>query len=680
MLDTLDEIDWSALEGAYGPATETPDILRAIASPDPETAGEGQYEFASSIWHQGTVYPVTVRVVPFLVELATTPGVHQRHHLLHTLGALCDERQSYGADQPAVRAAVADQLDALVPSLTDPDPQVRECAAYAVAHATPRSALALLAHWDTETDPRVRASLLLALALVDPVGSADRLRSAASTDHPLVRAAAAIGLARAGLPFPPRSIAAIATAATEAQVNDSPWHTDEWLPEVLKRVDDATTAALVAALTDTDPATPGDAGARARAAQAMESRFRASRSAPAELMPRLRHLLTDADPSVRAAAVSAAADAGLAAAAVSDELAHLALTGDEPAAKTALATLVRLGDPRWRDPVLAAWAAGDDPYELRLCGDYPVPFDPDLLEGARRRLLAQLADGLEGGPVIHVVVLLGSWGAAAAPAVNEILAALRAAPWVVPSTLAAIGAAALPAVPALGEAAYAGEVRAGHAVWRLTGDPAPLVAAAERLLARKRHSLAWELDLVADAGPAAAPLVATLRERLTGRATKTYPEREDQIAAARVVWRATGDADGVLPTVEAILRAGDVPVRAAARLAADMTPAAGAGLAKALRKALRNEWGSIDAARALWQLGTPPADLVAPLLKAVADPYGDKGATALLVRMGAVTAVPGLADLAERDERVVVAGASEDLVWLDDRLRCDLRDAVAQLS
>ncbi|MET7400550.1 hypothetical protein ABZS66_44440 [Dactylosporangium sp. NPDC005572] len=88
MLAGLTDIDWAAYDGAYGPATEAPGILQAIADPDPEVAGEGRYDFGSSIWHQGTVYPVTVVVVPFLAELATTPGVHRRDHLLYTLGTV----------------------------------------------------------------------------------------------------------------------------------------------------------------------------------------------------------------------------------------------------------------------------------------------------------------------------------------------------------------------------------------------------------------------------------------------------------------------------------------------------------------------------------------------------------------------------------------------------------------
>ncbi|MFG2043849.1 hypothetical protein [Dactylosporangium sp. NPDC048998] len=40
-----------------------------MADPDLEAADEGRDGFYSSIWHQGSVYPVTVVAVPFLVEL-----------------------------------------------------------------------------------------------------------------------------------------------------------------------------------------------------------------------------------------------------------------------------------------------------------------------------------------------------------------------------------------------------------------------------------------------------------------------------------------------------------------------------------------------------------------------------------------------------------------------------------
>ncbi|MFG3714761.1 hypothetical protein [Micromonospora sp. NPDC047730] len=148
-------------------------------------------------------------------------------------------------------------------------------------------------------------------------------------------------------------------------------------------------------------------------------------------------------------------------------------------------------------------------------------------------------------PLVH------SWGPAAADAVPDLLAALPVAPWVTPAALAEIGPAALDAVPALREAAHTGQIRAGHAVWRLTGDAGPLISAASARLASSRSNLAWELDLVADAGPSAAPLVPALRGRLTGAPGAMYPERDEQIAAARLVWRATGDIRPVrqLPSI-----------------------------------------------------------------------------------------------------------------------------------
>ncbi|MBO0867264.1 MAG: hypothetical protein J2P15_01745, partial [Micromonosporaceae bacterium] len=692
MLDGIGEIDWARYTGAYGPATEAPDILRAMASPDPETAREGRFEFSSSIWHQGTVYPVTVVVVPFLVELAITPGVQRRDHLLHMLGDLCDPDRSYGSDQPAVREAISADSDVLLPQLADPDAQVRECAAYAVAWCGPHTREALLARWSIEDDPRVRSSLLLGLALHGPAESVARLRTAATSEPVPVPVAAALALARAGLRFPPDVIAPIAKAFAATGTWESPWAHGDESAEVLDRVDGATANALVAAMTsnggpDVDPApkaarrgaTPA---ARIRAAEAMTERLHSTRSAPVQLMPHLRVLLNDTDPAVQAAAVRTVAHAGTPAAAVADELVRIA-AGDKSdhraPANIAMKILVRLGDPRWHQPMLAEWAAGRDPAPASLFSEYVPEFDPDLLTGARRRLAAQIEQGVSGNPVIALAVLLRGWGSAAAAAVPELIKALPAAPWAVPSTLAEIGAAALPAVPALRTAAEAGQVRAAHALLRLTGDPAPLAAAGAALLGTGQSGIAWDLDLVADAGPATAALLPVARERLTGSAGRTFPGREDQIAAARMVWRATGNASDVLPTVEAVLHAGDVPVRAATKLVAEMTPTAGMELAPALHVALDNPYGTINAARALWRLGTNVDELVPPLLVAAANPMGDKGATALLVEMRAVASIDGLTELVNRDERVVIHAIHDETVWIDDRIRREQHEAIATL-
>ncbi|WP_432973467.1 hypothetical protein [Dactylosporangium sp. CA-233914] len=694
MLVGLDEIDWSAYEGAYGPATEAPDILRAMADPDPEAASEGRYGFYSSIWHQGSVYPVTVVAVPFLVELATTPGVHEREDLLVTLGMLTDPEQSNGPDLPAVRDAIAARSGALVPQLADADPEVRAGAAYALTRCGPYTLEALRGRWAVESEPVVRAALLLGIAHHEGPACADLLCTAATDEAAPVPAAAALAYAKAGLALPPQTVAAMA-AAFAAEEWRTPWAGGGVLDEALERLDAESADALAVALLDGGGAPAG----RVRLAGALRSRFRAKRSAPSALMPRLRALLTDPDEKVVSAAVDAALHAGTAASAVADELARIAAGGlaavpertDDPfsrsttgglavypePANTALTVLVRLGDRRWREPMLAAWAAGCWTSADRLLDDYVPQFDPVALDGVRRRITALLGARVPGNPIIEAVTSLVGWGPDAAPAVPELIAALPAASAAAPLALAAIGPAAHEALPALRRA---GDTRAGHAVWRLTGDPGLLVTAAAEMLERvPPHGMDYELKLVADTGPAAVPLVPRLRPMLTGTAERTIPARQAQMAAARVVWAATGDAAAVLPTVEAVLRAGDVSAREAAHLAGDLAPAA-AGLRPLLYEALDNRWARVDAAWALWRHGVDPVELVDPLLTDAADPYGGSEAVALLVEMGATTAVPGLTELAERDERVILYGTWDDTVWEDDKLRRELRAAVTALN
>jgi hypothetical protein len=69
MLEKLDKIDWSKLHHAYGPATDVPGQLRALALGDEQQRKRALYELHGNIWHQHTVYEATSFAVPFLVEL-----------------------------------------------------------------------------------------------------------------------------------------------------------------------------------------------------------------------------------------------------------------------------------------------------------------------------------------------------------------------------------------------------------------------------------------------------------------------------------------------------------------------------------------------------------------------------------------------------------------------------------
>jgi hypothetical protein len=159
MLRGLGEVAWGALDHAYGSADDIPGVLRAAASADAEEAEEAIDTLFGSIFHQGTVYPASVAVVPFVAELAVAPAVHHRSLLVDLLGGMADPGEASGAELASVRAAVTAQVPRLLPLLADPDPKVRETVAYTLARcpdATGPVVAGLRERWAVEDVPLVR--------------------------------------------------------------------------------------------------------------------------------------------------------------------------------------------------------------------------------------------------------------------------------------------------------------------------------------------------------------------------------------------------------------------------------------------------------------------------------------------------------------------------------------------
>jgi hypothetical protein len=296
--------------------------------------------------------------------------------------------------------------------------------------------------------------------------------------------------------------------------------------------------------------------------------------------------------------------------------------------------------------------------------------------------------------VVGLAEILHRWGTAAAAAEAELMAALPLAPHEVSRALAAVGTTAADALPFLHAAALAGDTGCGLRLWQLTGDPAPLVSAVERHVAA---AAAAEVDLrqgrplsrtqaelivsatealttAAAAGAALGALVPSLRLFLTGRTLANRLLRELQVAAAHIVWLATGDAAEVLPTVEAVLSPdGSFFPKGAADLAAQL---AEPSLAPPLRQWLHEYRNSaqVPAARALWWLGEPVDALAPPLIARIERvPELSRDAISLLVQMGAATAAPELTRLAD-------ALADGDDPVESEPLQHELRAAVAALS
>lgn len=83
VFDCIDTVPWSRLHHAYGPATDVPDLLKALMWPDDASSelrarakanGRDLFqhvtlELGGNVYHQGTVWQVTAKTVPFFFEI-----------------------------------------------------------------------------------------------------------------------------------------------------------------------------------------------------------------------------------------------------------------------------------------------------------------------------------------------------------------------------------------------------------------------------------------------------------------------------------------------------------------------------------------------------------------------------------------------------------------------------------
>ncbi|MGW4686503.1 hypothetical protein ACWEPM_16595 [Streptomyces sp. NPDC004244] len=129
MLDGTDAIDWAALEHAYGPADDVPDLLRAAGSADPQVRDGALRELSSSLCHQGSVYSATAAAVPFVARLALD-GPGDRLRLLWLLHGAAG---GAGREERQVRRAVAAALPPLLVLAADGDPSVRRSMVWIIA-------------------------------------------------------------------------------------------------------------------------------------------------------------------------------------------------------------------------------------------------------------------------------------------------------------------------------------------------------------------------------------------------------------------------------------------------------------------------------------------------------------------------------------------------------------------
>jgi hypothetical protein len=111
VLENLDGFNWSKITHAYGPATDVPAQLRALAFGDEQERKQALHALHGNIWHQHTIYEATAFAVPFLVELVqNTPD---QEEILSLIALIATGRSYLGVHQNLLRdwtAADQEQL------------------------------------------------------------------------------------------------------------------------------------------------------------------------------------------------------------------------------------------------------------------------------------------------------------------------------------------------------------------------------------------------------------------------------------------------------------------------------------------------------------------------------------------------------------------------------------------
>ncbi|MER5866179.1 hypothetical protein [Kitasatospora sp. NPDC002040] len=690
-LKGLDAHPWTATSHAYGSAEDLPALLRVLAGPD-DAASEALSELYSCVLHQGTVYPASAEVVPFLTRTAAA-GIRTAA-VLELLGGLAESEDEHGVQPGTVRAAVASQLHLLLTMLSSDDPKVRQRAAWAVAHTRAADPVltALRARWEREADPLVRADLLAGISRLDPaLGAAQARTVLAHTGPAVLHLAALFAILDADLPWTAdHSTALLALLPADPLMADRLELTRHEplsvIVETLLNRDDAADRVAVFALLDT-ALRDSRPEVRAEALWSAEQACKLSRSAPAQLLPGLVAAAVDDEAVIgMAALLGQLGPAAAAAAPILEPLAARAPEQDDDLADRALDALVRVA-PAQAAPLLAR-AFGRRPRALATAaggfgglGDTVVPYDGELLDAVRQRLTQP--ETLTGNEPLHLTQLLATWGAEAAPALPELCAALPQLPAHAATGLGAVATTAGPAeqdraATAL-RAAAAGSLPAARALSELTGEDQTLLSHLTRQLGGGAHQVREAAAIAATLGLRAAPLLPALRTAVSTAADKGgTPVLDADTALAGALWHLTQDAETVVAILDTVLlRAAESTWSgwSAARAArcAVLFGTAGRPLTHRLEAMLEDPRQAPAAALALAAVADPAAldrtALVTAVLTAAERGGDPMGACEALAALETHTLNPHqlrrLTTLAEGDGRVVRSGLEHLIIDQD---------------
>lgn len=126
----LDTIDWGAIKHMYGPATDVPSHLRALASDDHTVRLHAYESLSNHIHHQGSVAEASAETVPFLVQLILAPEVGDKQWLRHRINSVTHACMWHPDLRERMQTILQTELPDYLANLDNPDVEVkRMCAA-----------------------------------------------------------------------------------------------------------------------------------------------------------------------------------------------------------------------------------------------------------------------------------------------------------------------------------------------------------------------------------------------------------------------------------------------------------------------------------------------------------------------------------------------------------------------
>ncbi|MFC0542564.1 HEAT repeat domain-containing protein [Kutzneria chonburiensis] len=575
MGDILDDVDWSKLRHLNGTATDLPELLRACASRNPDTALAAIGELYDKLHHEGwEVTSAGAAALPWLAELATTFTTRHRKRVVELL-----EYQARAAmESPSGMVAEGwwPALDVARPKLLalldDQDPVVRRKATLLVADGIhhPEAIAALRHRLAVENDRVTKADVVLALGAAyswsgDEGAHADLIALLRDEDLQY-RLAAVHALANTHPAVAAENVESVVKALMDSGV--ALWALSEWIDGEPSVMVNYTRHLLVG-----HPAAAAvlESAFDRRAARLAEDRARAEVVLPREIAPDLAAraatvanavrvfsewrkadavlplvgaCLDDDDPTVRYRAAALLACLGRQAAQYVDQL--LALSSDSTpydqwkgitVGDAAVWALARQGHPGCL-PALVERLSGD-----RLGFDVAHAYFGRevhrLAQPALSDILIPLRDNADVllGPVVarrdrpfapQLCEIVAAWESAEAlPVLVDMLAEGKLRP-LAAKAIGAIGVDAAGAADAL--RANASEPAVAWALWRTGVDRDRGIA---ELTGQVKD--AATLALVADLGADAAGCVDAVRELAESADDRV------RVEAVHALWRITGE-------------------------------------------------------------------------------------------------------------------------------------------